>query len=404
MPVTRASDFRPGDRIVLVGTMKGAFVFRGRGRGYRRVGGPHFPGQPVYALAYDDRGGRERGCGPEPSSMHLGSVLRSSDDFGRTWSEPEEPNIKFPADTGLALKQIWQIAPGARRRARHALLRRRTRGAVRVARRAARPGRSMRGLYDHPHRPQWTAGRRRPVPAHDPPRPRGPRPPCSSRSRPAASTAPTTAARLARAQQGVRAEFLPDKYPEFGQCVHKVVPPPGAARTAVPAEPLGALPQRRRRRLAGRTSRNGVPSDFGFAMAMPPARSRHRLHRAARVGRVPLHARGQAARLPHARRRRLVGAADQRPAAEGRLETVLRDALTTDAADPAGVYFGTRSGKLFASRSDGGSWECLAEGLPPVTCVRAALVRGVARPAARPRTLSRPRRPGASRPRARRSR
>ena len=23
--------------------------------------------------------------------------------------------------------------------------------------------------------------------------------------------------------QGIRAEFLPEKYPEFGQCVHKVV-------------------------------------------------------------------------------------------------------------------------------------------------------------------------------------
>ena len=29
---------------------------------------------------------------------------------------------------------------------------------------------------------------------------------------------------------GVRAEFLPDKYPEFGQCVHKVVQHPSAPR------------------------------------------------------------------------------------------------------------------------------------------------------------------------------
>jgi len=83
-------------------------------------------------------------------------------------------------------------------------------------------------------------------------------------------------------------------------------------------------------------------------------------------------------------------------------ETVLRDGLTTDTAEPAGIYFGTRSGKLFASRDEGGSWERLAEGLPPVTCMRAAVVRGVA-PAATPRPKHPPR-ARASRARARRSR
>jgi hypothetical protein len=53
---------------------------------------------------------------------------------------------------------------------------------------------------------------------------------------------------------------------------------------------------------------------------------------------------------------------------------VLRDALDTDAASPAGVYFGTRSGKLYASRDDGDSWSLVADGLPPVVCVKAAMV------------------------------
>jgi hypothetical protein len=70
-------------------------------------------------------------------------------------------------------------------------------------------------------------------------------------------------------------------------------------------------------------------------------------------------------------------------------ETVLRDALSTDAGRSPGFYFGTRSGRLYASRDDGRSWACLADGLPPVTCVRAAIVGkgagGLARPAPRPR-------------------
>ena len=44
------------------------------------------------------------------------------------------------------------------------------------------------------------------------------------------------------------------------------------------------------------------------------------------------------------------------------------------AADPCGVYFGTRSGKLFASADEGASWQTVAEGLPPIVAVKAAVV------------------------------
>lgn len=52
--------------------------------------------------------------------------------------------------------------------------------------------------------------------------------------------------------------------------------------------------------------------------------------------------------------------------------TVLRDAFTTDRDDPAGLYFGTRSGELYASSDDGDSWHLLAAHLPPILSVRAA--------------------------------
>ena len=50
---------------------------------------------------------------------------------------------------------------------------------------------------------------------------------------------------------------------------------------------------------------------------------------------------------------------------------MLRDALATDDARSAGVYFGTRSGRLYASADDGESWQAVHEGLPPVVCVKA---------------------------------
>ena len=39
---------------------------------------------------------------------------------------------------------------------------------------------------------------------------------------------------------------------------------------------------------------------------------------------------------------------------------------------PTGVYFGTRSGKLFGSNDAGASWRSLLEALPPVVCVKTA--------------------------------
>ena len=55
--------------------------------------------------------------------------------------------------------------------------------------------------------------------------------------------------------------------------------------------------------------------------------------------------------------------------------TVLRDGFASDGLDPAGLYFGTRTGELFASADEGGHWRALAEWLPPVVCVKAAVVR-----------------------------
>src|SRR6478609_7058636 len=81
MPVSRHIKAKNRDVLVLVGTMKGAFIFRSnRSRRSWDVGGPYFPGSAVYAMAYDGRSGRHR-LWAAPNSMHWGGLLRSSDDF-----------------------------------------------------------------------------------------------------------------------------------------------------------------------------------------------------------------------------------------------------------------------------------------------------------------------------------
>lgn len=56
--------------------------------------------------------------------------------------------------------------------------------------------------------------------------------------------------------------------------------------------------------------------------------------------------------------------------------TVLRDAMRADANDPAGIYTGTTTGQIYASRDDGNSWKLLADHLPQVQCVETGIVGG----------------------------
>ena len=43
--------------------------------------------------------------------------------------------------------------------------------------------------------------------------------------------------------------------------------------------------------------------------------------------------------------------------------------MAGDASDPAGVYFGTNTGSIFASVDEGDSWEEIARHLPTVLSV-----------------------------------
>jgi photosystem II stability/assembly factor-like uncharacterized protein len=46
--------------------------------------------------------------------------------------------------------------------------------------------------------------------------------------------------------------------------------------------------------------------------------------------------------------------------------TVKRQAMTTDRAEPVGVYFGTTGGEVWASADEGDSWHCIAAHLPEI--------------------------------------
>src|SRR5579864_5262304 len=112
MPSVQHVSAKNGDVLVLVGTMKGAFLLRSNGtRKKWDVGGPYSVGAPVYAMAFDQRQGRHRLWWAQ-QSFRWGTVLCSSDDYGKTVTEPETYSVKFPPESQLTLKNIWQICLG----------------------------------------------------------------------------------------------------------------------------------------------------------------------------------------------------------------------------------------------------------------------------------------------------
>ena len=134
------------------------------------MSGPFFPGHSVYAAAWDGRAGRRR-VWAAPASMHWGAELAWSDDFGKSWTQPETPLVRFPEDAGATLKNIWQIAPG-RADAPDTLYCGVEPSALFESTDAGRSWKLNAGLWNHPAPREVAAGRRRPLPPHGPRRSR----------------------------------------------------------------------------------------------------------------------------------------------------------------------------------------------------------------------------------------
>jgi photosystem II stability/assembly factor-like uncharacterized protein len=305
--------------------------------------------------------------------MHWGPTLRISDDLGATWSSPERQAVRFPEDSGRALAQIWQIAAG-RASEPNVLYCGVEPAALFESRDGGETWQPNKGLLNHEHQPKWQPGGGG-LCLHtivlDPTNTR--------RMLIAMSTGGVyrtdDGGKTWRARNaGVRAQFMPpeQRYPEFGQCVHKVVQHPDRPGRLFLQNHWG-LYRSDDWGDSWHDIANGVPSDFGFAMQMHP-------HDPDTVYIVPIEA-DMFRATPEAKlrvyRTRNAGQSWE-PLTRGlpqsdAYENVLRDALSADSFDSAGIYFGTRSGKLFGSRDSGASWTEMADGLPPIVCVKTGM-------------------------------
>jgi photosystem II stability/assembly factor-like uncharacterized protein len=309
-----------------------------------------------------------------------GTYLRSSDDFGKTWTNPLEANIRFPPESGLALKNIWKIALGPPETP-DKLYCGVEPAALFESQDAGESWSLVRGLFDHPHRPRWMPGQGglclHTILLH----PNDPGRIHVGISAGGVYRTDDGGQTWQARNRGIRVTFMPERYPEFGQCVHKIVRHPERPDRLFLQNHWGLY-----RSDDGADTWNdiahGVPSDFGFAMATHP-------HDPDCVYIVPVES-DEFRCTPEGRlrvyRTRNAGASWE-PLTRGlpqrsAYETVLRDGMVTDTLDPAGIYFGTRSGKLYASRDAGKTWNEVLNGLPQIVCVASAVVSELAGPSA----------------------
>ena len=361
------------ETLVLVGTAKGLFSLRSAdGRGHFELDGPGLAGEEVYATCIDVRRSPPMLLAGSVS-MHWGPVVRRSDDLGGSWTEQEQAALAFPSDTGAALARIWQLAPGGA-------------GQPEVVYAGVEPaalfrsddgGRSfalVRGLWDHPHREQWQPGGGglclHTVLVH----PGDPDRLLVAISAAGVYLSDDAGGTWRASNAGIVAPFLPGApIPEFGQCVHKV------ARDAVDPERL-YLQHHDGIYRSDDGGGSWVPMqsiggvDFGFPVVAHPTRGDTAYllplegaeYRCTPGGRCTVWRTSDAGRS-------WVALTTGLPQENAHL-TILRDAFCTDGDEPAGLYFGTRSGEVYGSGDDGDTWRLLAAHLPPVLSVRAARI------------------------------
>ena len=172
--------------------------------------------------------------------------------------------------------------------------------------------------------------------------------------------------------QGIRAEFLPEgqQYPEFGQCVHKVTRHPSRPERLY-LQNHGGVYRSDDHAASWQSIADGLPADFGFPVVVHP-------HEPDTVYVFPLNAgEGRYPTDGKARVWRSTDAGDSWEALGDGLPDqfyvgVMRDAMTTDDHDSAGVYVGARNGAVWGSADAGKTWRQLVANLPDVMVVRAA--------------------------------
>jgi hypothetical protein len=384
MTPTASGKGTSGRLTLLVATRKGAWTLRADG-GRRRweICGPDFLGHIVHHAVLDPRDRRTLLAAARTG--HLGPTIFRSTDVGASWKEVTRPPAFRKAragETGRVVDHVFWLEPGH----------------------AAEPGvwwagTSPEGLFrsedggetwepvagfnDHPRNAEWMPIEK--VGTPDGPilhsiqiDPRDPRHLYVAMSGGGGGVFESVdgGADWRPLNAGVRADFLPDPYPEYGQDPHCVRLHPLAPDVLWQQNHCGIY---RIERPGERWERIGdnMPKevgDIGFPIVLHPRDPRTAWvfpmdgtqvwPRTSPDGKPAVYATQDAGKSWKRLDRGL-------PPSQAWL-TVRRQAMTADGCDPVGIYFGTTGGEVWASADEGASWACIARHLPLIHAVEVA--------------------------------
>jgi len=361
------------DRVILsIGTKKGLFVAEGsKNRKKFKLRGPFGAGVAVYSTLIDTRG--TPSLYASSCNAFFGMKVLRSTDLGKSFKETKSAPA-FAKDDGRALINIWSLEPGDGKKELWCGV---EPASLFHSEDNGNSWEMIGGISNHPHARKWHPGNGG-LCMHTILRDK-------NRIHLGISTgghylSEDGGQSFSASNSGVGAVFVPDPYPEFGQCVHKIVAHKDAPGRLY-MQNHGGWPDRPgigvlRSDDHGHTWHSiadGLPSDFGFPIAVHP-------HDADTIYVMPLEptTRTCPGASPGVWRSENGGSSWEKlarglPKKESYF-TVLRDALDIDELKSPSLYFGTTTGQLWIGRDGGEEWEELFDSLPPIHCVKVAVV------------------------------
>jgi len=368
---------------ILVGTRKGSYIVEGDSkRKSWKVGPAGHEGTDVYHMVADPR--HPGDFYAAVNSWMWGPLVYRSTNYGKKWSEIGTPlmastktrpprfdgNPDTPAPV-YPVGNLWHIEPGLPSEPNtlylgadpHLLFRSTDRGST---------WDPIDAINKHPGRKNWAPGAGGACLHTILIDPRDPRRLYIGLSAVGTFRSEDGGKSWKPTNKGVEAPFLPNKFPETGQCVHDVVADSANPDTFYRQDHGGMYVSHDRME---KWVRIGKPlgDDFGFTVASPRASPGKayfvRLDGMARVtgeGHLQVHEWNDKTR----KWRKLLS-----PTAFPGHFGVQREGMVADDLDPAGIYVGTTTGQLFVSPDAGKSWNKVPFQFPAIHSVSVATTR-----------------------------